>query len=377
MPPVVIDLNNTDDPNDAVHRVVEFLAAGKIVALPTETVYGVAASAIHPEACRRLQHLKTRSPNQPFSVAVKSADDAFDYVPNMSVLGQRFSRRCWPGPITLVMDGSHPESAITQLPDEVQPLILKDGFVGLRVPAHPVFHSASRLSVGPMLLTSANEAGQPEAVDGKAVIEALGDSVDLIIDGGQARYQQPSTVVKIIDNQYEILRPGVFGESAVKRMSSFMALIVCTGNTCRSPMAEWLLKKQLAEKAGTTVEQLEEKGIVVASAGVAAMPGARASQEAVDVLKTMGLDLSDHESQPVSDQLVESADLILTMTNGHRQAMVSHWPDIAERTHVVCRDGGDVSDPIGGPPELYESCAKQIDEQLKAWVNQLELGIPE
>ncbi|MEE2641867.1 MAG: L-threonylcarbamoyladenylate synthase [Planctomycetota bacterium] len=377
MPPLVIDLNKTDDPMDAIHRAVEFLAAGKVVALPTETVYGLAANALSEEGTRRIREIKSRGADQPFSLAVKSGEDALDYVPNLSPLGLRLARRCWPGPITLVLDGSHPDSLVTQLPKAVQPMVVKNGTIGLRVPAHKVFDQVCKFSVGPMILTSANFAGEPDCTSGTSVVDSLGDQVDLVLDDGPARYGQASTVLRIDGNRYEILREGVYGESALKRMSSFMALVVCTGNTCRSPMAEVLLKKRLAERVGCSVGDLEEKGIVVASAGVAAMPGAQASPESVETMERAGLDLSDHQSQPVSDQLLESSDLILTMTNGHRQALVAHWPEIADRTHVIGIDGSDVSDPIGGPLELYERCARQIDENLEKWVEKTELGLPE
>lgn len=377
MPPLVIDLNKTDDPIDAVHRAVEFLAAGKIVALPTETVYGIAANALSEKGAARLREIKARSPDQPFSLAVKSGEDAFDYAPNLSPLGMRFARRCWPGPLTMVIDATHPDSLLTQLPDSVRPMVVKDGTIGLRVPAHQVFHGVSRLSVGPMLLTSANLPGEPECVCGESVVECLGDQVDLVLDDGQSKYGQASTVLKVIGNRYQVLREGVLGETALKRLSSFMALLVCTGNTCRSPMAEILLKKRLADKLECEIDQLEEHGIVVASAGVAAMPGAKASQESVEVVEKFGLDLNSHASQPVSDELLESADLILTMTNGHRQALITHWPEIADRTHVLSNDGADISDPFGGPLPLYETCAKQIDDHLAKWVEKTELGIPE
>ncbi|MEC9092519.1 MAG: L-threonylcarbamoyladenylate synthase, partial [Planctomycetota bacterium] len=284
MPPLVIDLKKTDDPYDAVHLAVEFLAAGKVVALPTETVYGLAVSALSETGVQRIQKIKSRRPDQPFALAVKSSEDAFDYVPNLSALGFRLARRCWPGPITLVLDGTHPDSLITQLPEAVRPMVVKNGTVGLRVPAHDVFHRVSALSVGPMILTSANSAGEPECHSGESVVEALGDQVDLVLDDGVSQYGKASTVVKVDDCSYEVLREGVFGEFALKRMSSFMALMICTGNTCRSPMAEVLLKRRLADKIGCPIDALEENGVVVASAGVAAMPGAQASQESVEVM---------------------------------------------------------------------------------------------
>lgn len=377
MPPVVIDLKKTDDPNDAVHLAVEFLAAGKVVALPTETVYGIAVNALREEGVDRLLNIKSRGCSQPFSLAVKSNEDALDYVPNISSLGMRLARRCWPGPVTLVLDATHPDSLLTQLPANVQPHVTDEGTIGLRVPAHDVFHRVSRLSVGPMILTSANLSGEPDCLSGESVVERLGNQVDLILDDGPSKFGQASTVVKVDGNRYSIQRDGVLGESALKKMSSFMALVVCTGNTCRSPLAEVILKKRLAEKLNCQIDDLPEKGVVVASAGVAAMPGADASFESVQVAKQMGLDLNAHESQPVSDQLLESADLILTMTNGHRQALVSHWPEIADRTSVLSVDGSDISDPIGGPLSLYESCAKQIDENLQQWVTKTDLGIAE
>lgn len=374
MPPIVFDLKNTEDPNDAIHLAVEFIAAGKVVALPTETVYGLAVSALNVDAAKRLNEIKGNSTPRPFTLAVKSDEDALDYVPDLSPTGKRLARRCWPGPLTLVLDADHPDSLLTQIPEPVRSIVLSDGNVGLRVPNHHVFRSISRLTIGPLILTSANLSGEEECTSGSAVVERLGDQVDLVIDDGPSKYGRPSTVVRVDGNRYKVLREGVLGETALKKSSSFLALMVCTGNTCRSPMAEVLFKKSLAEKIGCTVDELEENGVIVASAGVAAMPGAKASEESVEVVRKMGLDLENHQSQPVSDQLLESADLILTMTNGHRNALVTHWPAIAGRTHVLSVDGSDISDPIGGPLELYESCARQIDENLKEWANKIELG---
>lgn len=377
MPPVVIDLKNTDDPNDAIHLAVEYLAAGKIIVIPTETVYGIAASALSESAAERLREIKKRAPQQPFSLAVKSNQDALDYVPDLSGLGWRLAKRCWPGPLTLVVNGTHPDSLLTQLPERVREMVLKDGHVGLRVPDHRVFHRVTRLSVGPLLLTSANPPGEPECVDGQDAAEKLGDQVDLILDDGPAKLGIASTVIRIEGNRYQILREGVLDESELREKSNFVALMVCTGNTCRSPLAEVLFKKRLADKLNCSIDELKDRGVIVASAGVAAMPGAGASAESVEVAKKMGLDLSGHRSQPVSDQLLNSADLILTMTNGHRQALVAHWPEIADRTFVLSRDGSDISDPIGGPLSLYEKCAQQIDSNLSEWANEIELGIPE
>ncbi|MEM7457040.1 MAG: L-threonylcarbamoyladenylate synthase, partial [Planctomycetota bacterium] len=352
---------------------VEALVAGKIVALPTETVYGIAASALNEEAVRRLADVKGRDPSKPFAFAVKSHDDALDYVPDMSVLARRIARRCWPGPVTLVVPHRHPDSVIQRLPEIVQQCSVPGGTVGLRVPAHEVTLEIMRLTPGPLVLTSANHSGQPDATDGAQVIDYLGDEIDLILDDGPSRFGQSSSVVKVDDNDFTFLREGVIDAPTLKQMTSFIVLIACTGNTCRSPMGEALMKQHLAGKLDCSIDELPDKGVRVVSAGIHAMSGAMASPQAVEVMRESGLDISSHASQPVTEHLLQFADVVLTMTNGHKQAIVSRFPTAAPRVKTVRFDGGDVNDPIGSPVESYRACAKQIDENLAQWAAQFDL----
>ena len=238
MPPVVIELRSAEDWRDVVHQAVQALAEGKLVAFPTETVYGVAASALDERGVRRLVDVKGRRRGHPLSLAVKSADEARDYAPEMSSLAQRLARRCWPGPVTLVVDDVHPESLLQQLPPAVRQWVSPKRTLGLRVPGHEVILDVLRMLVGPLALTSANLAGRPEAVTAQEVLDALGDRVDLVLDDGPCRFGEPSSVVRVEGNRYEILRSGVVPEKTLQRLASLMVLFVCTGNTCRSPMAE-------------------------------------------------------------------------------------------------------------------------------------------
>ncbi|OHB81073.1 MAG: threonylcarbamoyl-AMP synthase [Planctomycetes bacterium RBG_16_64_10] len=374
MPNSVIDIRQADDLRDVVHRAVQALAEGQIVAFPTETVYGLAVSARCEEALARLLQVKGRAGRSPLTLAVKSADDALDYAPDMSPLARRLARRCWPGPVTLVVDGCNPDSLLGRLPASVRRAVLPTGTIGLRVPAHPMILDVMRMLAGPIILTSANRSGQADAVTGAQVATALGAGVSLILDDGPCRYGQPSSVVQATGTRFKLLRHGVVPPETMRRLASFMVLIVCTGNTCRSPMAEVLTRKLVADRLGCNTAELDARGVVVISAGLAAVAGGRPSLEAVTVMNEMGLALSDHESQPLTEQLVRHADTILTMTAAHRQAIVSHWPDAAPRTQLLRRDAGDVSDPVGGSVDVYRQCALQIKAELQVRVN--ELAIP-
>jgi tRNA threonylcarbamoyl adenosine modification protein (Sua5/YciO/YrdC/YwlC family) len=373
MAPQVLDVTAADDPRDAVHRAVQALVEGKVVALPTETVYIAAVSALSERAVDRLLAVRSGKLDCPATLAVRSTEEVLDYVPTLPPIGQRLARRCWPGPVTMELADAHPDSAVQRLPPRVRAAIVPEGEIRVRVPAHELVLRVLRLLAGPVVMIGARGTNDADAVTAEDVIDRLDDAVDVVLDDGRCKFAQRSSIVRVDDQGFRVLRPGVLSEAHLKRLASLMIVLVCTGNTCRSPMAEALLKKRIAERLQCSVEELDDRGVVVMSAGVSAAPGGRAAAEAVQTMRERGLDLSQHESQPLSERVVRFADAILTMTRGHRETILAQWPEAERRVHLISHGRGEVSDPIGGPLEMYRRCADQLDAYLETWMDELQL----
>jgi tRNA threonylcarbamoyl adenosine modification protein (Sua5/YciO/YrdC/YwlC family) len=345
-----------------ISDAIERLARGEVIALPTETVYGLAVRADDADALARLAALKGRAPGQGFTWHAPDASAVAEAaLPHF--IG-RLAERYWPGPLTLVV-------ADLRGPAVPRALAL-DGWTGVRVPAHAGARALLAAAPFPVAASSANRTGASPAVDAAGVRAAFGVAeVPLVLDGGRARLAESSTVAAIGPRRFELLREGIISASDLRRAGGLTLTFVCTGNTCRSPMAEGLARHALAARLGVGVADIARFGFEVSSAGVHAGPGTPASEQAVRVLARRGIDLSRHASTPVSSpsQLrhILAADRVYCLTAGHRDALLALLPPgKGEHVSLLDPEGGDVPDPYGGPLETYTATAEALERMIEA-----------
>lgn len=358
----------------AIRRAAKALAEGALVAFPTETVYGLAANAADEAAVNRLRDVKGRENSQPFTVHIGQAEACGQLVTTLTPLAERFIRKGWPGPLTLVFDVPEPAGVA------IRPKLSEAGFeaiysrnsVGVRFPDHLSGASFLREAGVPVIASSANRTGAGAPYDAPEIVESLGSDIDVILDSGPTRYRKSSTIVQLNGSGYKLLREGVWDERTLRRFATVNVLFVCTGNTCRSPMAEGIFKRLLADKLGCEPGDLAARGVSIQSAGSSAYGGGRASEESVAICRRMGVDLSGHASQPLTPELIYSADYIFGMTRGHLDAVLQLSPHAAAKTQRLDQDA-DIADPVGGPMEEYEAAARAIEAALRRRVDEVKL----
>ena len=187
-----------DAPDPAtLNEAAAIIRGGGLVAFPTETVYGLGADATNPHAIERLNHVKGRPPDKPYSWHLHSVDQLRQWVPHVPPVAERLITRFWPGPLTIVLPSRGGRT------------------IGFRLPDHSIATAFLRACRVPVAAPSANRSGFPPSLDAPEVVAAFDGAIDGIVDGGPTRLGCESTVVEIIGDRVEIRRVGAIAAASI------------------------------------------------------------------------------------------------------------------------------------------------------------------
>ncbi|MBF0570154.1 MAG: threonylcarbamoyl-AMP synthase [Candidatus Omnitrophica bacterium] len=327
---------------------------GGLVIFPTETVYGIAADNANPVAMKRLREVKKRSDDKPFSVMVAQKELIRNYTTYADPKLYKLVDRYWPGPLTVIVP------AAGETPGQT---------IGIRIPDHLVALKLVENARCTIAAPSANVEGNPPPTTCAEALRDLDGLVDLAIDSGKVDIGTASTIVDFTKAKPTVVREGVISQEDVNTVVGCKnILFICTGNSCRSVMAEYLFRKRIKGR----------KDVDVSSCGTSVLFPTSASQEALGVLKSYGMDAREHLSRPLTNMLLKKSDLIFVMTRLHRSQVLERVPSVEPRVYLlgefrsapVRRESDlDIPDPIGHARAEYQACAAFIDDCLGKVIN--------
>lgn len=343
MNPTVIRFNPKDPDLRTIRDLAQFARVGRMIAFPTETVYGVGVPASKKEGIEKLYKIKGRETGKPFAYHIGDWEQ-LAYLNIVRTPAFRYlSKKFWPGPVTLVVQSETGEK------------------IGIRFPRSLPACTLIVSSGEPFVATSANRSGEPSPKTAEEVIQALDGKVDFVIDAGACEIGIDSTVVDVTVRPPEILREGAeidAVQAAIEDIRSGKVprkkiLLVCTGNSCRSPMAAGLIRQELKHRK-------LEREIEISTSGILARDGGSAAAEAIFVMKNREIDISEHKTRACRREEVLDSDLILAMSQDHYDFLAGLVPNVQKKIKIL-----DVKDPIGLGMEAYEKAVKELEEKIK------------
>jgi L-threonylcarbamoyladenylate synthase len=196
------------DPDRAVvERAAAVIRAGGVVAVPTDTLYGLAADAFNPDAVRRVFAAKRRAANLALPLIAVDTAQVVRWFGALPRAAEQLAARFWPGPLTVLL--AAPAAVVQEVAGGT-------GLVGVRVPAHAVARALSRASACLLTATSANPSGQMATRDPDVVEQSLGAAIDVLLDAGQTEGGAPSTIVDVTGGELRLVRAGAISWDEVR-----------------------------------------------------------------------------------------------------------------------------------------------------------------
>lgn len=342
-----------------IEKADEIVKKGGVIALPTDTVMGLGTYFLNLKGQKKIYSIKKRKFDKPLIIFINNKDELKKFVMplKLGILREKIISEFWPGPLTLVFKSKLNANFLW---------ISKDRKVGIRIPDYPLILELIN-KTGPLATTSANVSGKPPVKGYKRIDLFIKKQVDYVIPENSYGLP-PSTVLDVSAYPFKLLRKGpvsivtieetILRKIKLDRNISLNILFICTGNTCRSPMAMGLMRKYLPSDL--------RKIVRIKSRGINPVPGSRLSENARKVLREMGIDLSFHKARPVDVETLEWADFIFVMERKHFARL--SYLGFGEKVRLLSGYSSkkmDIYDPYGKDIEEYRKVLKLMKNPIK------------
>ena len=347
-----------DKASQQITQILQILKDGGMIAMPTDTIYGLAVDATDEDAVKRLFTAKKRSDKHFTLFMPKSEIGEFVVITKHKIIDFFM-----PGQLTVILR-KRPNVSLPYVSEKI----------GIRIPQHNFVLRLLSEYGKPLAVTSANISGEPPLTSPYDIVEHFTDA-RMVIDDGML-FSVPSTVLDLTVTPPLVMRKGAIPIMAIEKVYGrrialtgalkFNVLFVCSGNTCRSPMAAGILKTMVSQKYSE-----------VQSAGTIAIGGLQAAHYAKQVVKECGGSIDRHRTNSLDREVIDWADLILVMEYKHYEAVLDINPDAVVKTFLLREykrktKYTEVPDPVGRDLAAYQQAAMKMYPTLKRVAKDIE-----
>jgi len=317
----------------------------------TGSMFGIGCSAFNMESLEKINTLKKRKSNKGYIVLIPNITWLEKYNVKLSLGIKRMLEQYWPDELSVVLEVSDPRFEH----------ISQNGKVAFRIPTDNLLREFIEHCNAPIISTSVNESGEKPVQNLDEILGRFKGWFDFAILPKHKKISNnsPSTIISFSNSKLDLIRDGSIPFSEVESsLNSPQILFVCTGNTCRSPLAEYLAKKKIIEN-----------GLKFNAVSVGFMKdGMPISKNSEKVLALKGIDASSHVSTLLNDKVLRRSWLVLTMTKNHKEKILQLYPNSASKVYTLSEFAGnskDIADPIGKDLEYYKRTFAEINEKIK------------
>ena len=358
---------NQDRPStNAINRAAKILRSGGIIIYPTDTLYGFGVMINDRKAVKRLYELKKRDKKKPYSILINTIKQAEQICGGLTSREMEFFKLLLPGKITVLLRAKKK----LDLP----------GFghldkVGFRIPDSNLCRLLVEKSGSPISSSSVNISYEPNIDETSEISDKFATDVDLFLDSGPVFSLKGSSVIDLTTSPPVLVREGdVLREDIEKILNinisskinrHFVITFICSGNICRSPMAEGILKKMCENHK-------HARRIEINSAGTLNLAPTTASEEAIKISKNHQVNISKHRSSPIDRQILDRANIIICMATYHYNILVRNYPEYESKIFILKSMETEeslidpsIADPIGMSEKFYEKIFLEIEDELK------------
>jgi tRNA threonylcarbamoyl adenosine modification protein (Sua5/YciO/YrdC/YwlC family) len=325
----------------------------------TGSMYGIGCAAFQKDAVAKIDRLKQRGQRKHYLVLFPKIEWLSRYGIIYPNILQRLFRQFWPGNLTILLSDKKKYFSHLTFSNKI----------GIRIPESKLLRDFISYIEEPIVSTSINVSGEAPLKDLKQIIKEKGSWFDFGISDKSKVLAQPSTIIDFVGGVLKLIRAGSINFDLIEQsLKKPLILFVCTGNICRSPMAEYYTRN-LIEQRGLNYR--------VASAGFMAS-GYPISESAFKVLRENGIDAAHHVSSVLNRKLVEESNIIITMTLRQKRDLLSLYPNSYNKTFTFsefCDFASDIEDPYGLEIEYYRGAFEMIKTRALVLLEKLEAEV--